>query len=76
MTETGQSTPSAGLGWAEPGRSQSFSWNRRQYYLHFMTRSSVLVQTSVSLVPSRESPLRSPENVVTSESWHGASVLP
>ena len=76
MTETGQSTPSAGLAWAEPGRSQSFGRDRQQYYLHFMTRSSALVQTSVSLVPSRASPLQSSENVVTSESWHGVSVLP
>ena len=76
MTETGQSTPSARLARAEPGRSESFSRDRQQYYLHFMTRSSVLVQTSVFLVASRASPLQSPENVVTSESWHGVSVHP
>ena len=29
MTETSQSTPSAGLARAEPGRSQSFSRDRR-----------------------------------------------
>ena len=76
MTETDQSTPSAGLAWAEPDRSQSFSRDRQQYYLHFMTRSSVLVQTSVSLVASRASPLQSSKNVVTSDSWHGVSVHP
>ena len=48
----------------------------QQYFLHFMPRSSVPVQTTVALVPSRASPLQSPEHLVTSESWHGASVLP
>ena len=40
MTETGENAPSAGLAWAEPGRSQSFSRDRQQYYLHFMTPRS------------------------------------